>query len=178
MDLLPPNATQQERAIAETIGRVSDVPVLLRDLWNPQTCPANLLPWLAWGMSVDEWNPDWSEQQKRDLIAASVDIHRKKGTIGAVKAVARSFNRNILIKEWWQETPAGVPHTFRITLSTGSASIEVQSSVQKAIEQVKPVRSYMIVDQFSNEFLSPLNVFTTATITMFRRETSTIAYVP
>jgi len=43
--LLPPNATDTERAIEATTERTTDLPVPLRTLWNPDTCPADLLPW-------------------------------------------------------------------------------------------------------------------------------------
>ena len=33
-DLLPPNATAQERALANTIARISDVPLAARRMWN------------------------------------------------------------------------------------------------------------------------------------------------
>ena len=52
--LLPHNASPQERAIEAATARLADVPVPLRDLWNPETCPAELLPWLAWAFGVDE----------------------------------------------------------------------------------------------------------------------------
>ncbi|MCD9124037.1 phage tail protein I, partial [Cupriavidus sp. UGS-1] len=47
--LLPPNATPLERNLA-TVGAeaIAGVPVPLRDLWNPATCPPALLPFLAW----------------------------------------------------------------------------------------------------------------------------------
>ncbi|WP_247319438.1 phage tail protein I, partial [Ralstonia pseudosolanacearum] len=40
--LLPPNATPLERRAAQAGGRIERVPVPLRDLWNPATCPAEL----------------------------------------------------------------------------------------------------------------------------------------
>ena len=52
-DLLPANATPLERALAETTARLSDVAVPIRDLWSPENCPTELLPWLAWALSVD-----------------------------------------------------------------------------------------------------------------------------
>lgn len=83
--LLPPNATPLERALASVLARISDVPVPIADLWNPARCPAPLLPWLAWTLSVDEWDSGWPEEVQREVIAASVDIHRHKGTIWAMR---------------------------------------------------------------------------------------------
>lgn len=83
--LLPSNASPLERALALTIGRITDLPVQIDTLWDPARCPAALLPWLAWALSVDEWDTGWTEAQQREVIAASVDIHRHKGTVWAMR---------------------------------------------------------------------------------------------
>ena len=57
--ILPPNSTAPERAIESASSFVRDLVVPIRHLWNPETCPAAFLPWLAWSWSVDSWNPDW-----------------------------------------------------------------------------------------------------------------------
>ncbi len=81
--LLPHNATHTERAIEAATDR--PIPVLIGDLCNPATCPAALLPWLAWALSVDDWDPEWSEEVKRNVIAVSVEVHRRKGTVWAMR---------------------------------------------------------------------------------------------
>ncbi|WP_323010034.1 phage tail protein I [Paracoccus sp. (in: a-proteobacteria)] len=86
--LLPPNATRSERAIGAATAR--PVPVPVGDLWNPATCPAALLPWLAWALSVDDWDPDWSDEAKRATIAASLSVHRRKGTVWAMREALRA----------------------------------------------------------------------------------------
>jgi phage tail P2-like protein len=84
--LLPPNATPQETAIEAATARIAEVPVPNAALWNPATCPAALLPWLAWALSVDDWDGTWPEERQRAVISASVAVHRRKGTRGAVVA--------------------------------------------------------------------------------------------
>ena len=37
--LLPANATELERLAAEVLAQIERVPVPLRQLWNPDTCP-------------------------------------------------------------------------------------------------------------------------------------------
>lgn len=82
--LLPPSATAQERAISSALARTLQTRVPLRALWDPATCPPDLLPWLAWAWSVDGWDPDWSATVKRNAIQESLRIHRTKGTRGAI----------------------------------------------------------------------------------------------
>lgn len=69
--VLPPNAITPERALESVLSHVGDLPGDIRIIKNPDTCPADLLPWLAWEYAVTYWNPDWSEQQKREIIKAA-----------------------------------------------------------------------------------------------------------
>ncbi|MFZ2972307.1 MAG: phage tail protein I [Ferribacterium limneticum] len=85
-DLLPPSSTPLERAIDRTAGaRFAALPAVVASLWNAQTCPPAILPWLAWAMSVDEWNEQWGVDKKRAVIAESRLIHQQKGTVAAIR---------------------------------------------------------------------------------------------
>lgn len=84
-DLLPPSATSQERAVSLALARIAAVPVPLRLLWDPAECPADLLAWLGWTFSVDEWDAAWGERARRASIQEAVWVHRHKGTIGSIK---------------------------------------------------------------------------------------------
>ncbi|WP_159188082.1 phage tail protein I, partial [Escherichia coli] len=50
--LLPTGSSLLEVAAAKACAEIEKTPVSIRELWNPDTCPANLLPWLAWAFSV------------------------------------------------------------------------------------------------------------------------------
>lgn len=111
--LLPPNATPFERALAAPTARLTAIPVPLRKLWRPRECPAPLLPWLAWGMSVDTWDPAWSESKKRDVIEASFPLHRIKGTRAALERALAVIDEGISVEEWFEY--GGQPYRFRLT---------------------------------------------------------------
>lgn len=83
--LLPPNASPLERAIAATGAGIDTLPVALRDLWNPATCPVTLLPWLAWSLAVDEWDEAWTESVQRAVVAEAIEVHRHRGTVWSLK---------------------------------------------------------------------------------------------
>ncbi|QEM80212.1 phage tail protein I [Halomonas binhaiensis] len=142
--LLPPNATGHERAMADAMARISDVPTPLRHLWNPDTCPVELLPWLAWTMGLDAWKPYWSEAIKRERIRQAAEIHRRRGTAQSVRRVVESFGAGVAIREWWQTTPRGIPHTFELVLTVRSEtnSAELQEDIVQEVTRVKPVRSH------------------------------------
>lgn len=100
MSLLPSNATAQERALEAATARLSDIPVSVRDVWNADTCPAALLPWLAWAFGVDEWDPKWSDEAKRNTIRAAVMIQRRKGSVWSIKqAIAAAGYGDALLFE-------------------------------------------------------------------------------
>ncbi|EEA6857495.1 phage tail protein I, partial [Salmonella enterica] len=46
--LLPVGSSPLEVAAARACAEIERTPVNIRALWNPDTCPENLLPWLAW----------------------------------------------------------------------------------------------------------------------------------
>lgn len=154
--LLPHNSTPQEQAIDGASSRVSSIPVPLRSLWNPDTCPVSLLPWLAWGLSVDEWNPDWTEPQKRSVIRESVSVHRLKGTIGAVRRIVDSFGLGIVIREWWQKSPAGTPHTFTLSISVDQIPTGALDSIINSVRKAKPIRSDFDLD-YQTGYLAQVN---------------------
>ena len=99
-NLLPPNATAYERALDDAMSAEVALPIDIKELWNPDTCPIAFLPWLAWAFSVDEWDETWTEAQKRSIVAASYRIHRHKGTPYAIRETLSALGYdNITIYE-------------------------------------------------------------------------------
>lgn len=88
--LLPPNRTPLEAALADA-GQFDLDPTPLRWLADANRCPAAFLPWLAWARSVELFDAAATEEQQRALIRSSIDVHRHKGTIGAVRQVFRTL---------------------------------------------------------------------------------------
>ena len=89
--VLPANASALEVAIDKLTHSRFDYVSVPRNLWSAQLCPLDLLPYLAWALSVDEWDESWSEDRKRKVVAASVFVHRHKGTRAAVERAAGSW---------------------------------------------------------------------------------------
>jgi len=142
--LLPPNATPFELATEASTERIGDVPVPVGDLWNPQTCPIEALPWLAWALSVDDWDSSWPEKTKRAVVAASMAIHRIKGTVGAVRrALASAGVGEVQIEEWWQF--GGDPYTARLTLTPEAGNVDVWDAAERAAKGAANVRTHFEV---------------------------------
>ncbi len=143
LTLLPPNATSLERALDQVSARIEQIPIPIRDLWNPEICPTEFLPWLAWSYSVDEWSSEWTEAQKRGAIANSIIVHKHKGTIGAIQDALGSIGIELSVMEWFNRIPIGDPYTFEVIIDAKTAPVSQQSlgSIARAINSTKNVRS-------------------------------------
>ncbi|MCX8678615.1 phage tail protein I [Gilliamella sp. B2865] len=139
--LLPPSSTTLEKRLSQAM--VCDFPILLRSLWNPQTCPYELLPYLAWQYSVDYWDENWTEQIKRKVIAEAFEIHQHKGTKEAIRRAVSSFGYLIDLIEWWQNDKT--PGTFSIEIGVLDKGItdESYNELVRIIEDVKPVSRHL-----------------------------------
>ncbi|GAK43598.1 phage tail protein I [Tepidicaulis marinus] len=89
-ELLPPNASQLERDLDASIEHALAIPVRIADVWDPHTCPLDILPWLAWAWSVDLWDENWSVEARRNTTAASLAFHKRKGSPGAMRDALRA----------------------------------------------------------------------------------------
>jgi phage tail P2-like protein len=142
--LLPPNASALLKDL-ETVSAVAlDLETLNRFVNNPTEAPENILPWLAWAVSADDWSDNWSEQVRRNVIKASIEVHRRKGTIGALKKALQAFNyTNIKVEEWFQY--GADPYFFRVFFDVVEPGFDVNiiPEVQKVIESTKNARSHL-----------------------------------
>ncbi|MCI3205833.1 MULTISPECIES: phage tail protein I [Pandoraea] len=144
--LLPPNATPLERAVAIALSDIERVPVPLRDLWNVRTCPVDLLPILAWTVSVDRWDDAWPEATKRDVIRKSFWLHKRKGTITALRRAVEPLGYLIEVIEWWQEKPVGRRGTFHLRIGVLDTGItdEMFNELVRVIDDVKPASRHLV----------------------------------
>ena len=140
-DLLPINATAQERALSLTTGRLGAVPVPVGELWDPLTCPVGILPWLAWSLAVDPWDSDWTETQKRQAISKSIEVHRVKGTIGALTRALQAIGYECVVND-----QTGTPYVFRVgvDVTSGPVGEDVYSQAREISLKVKNARSHLL----------------------------------
>lgn len=141
--LLPVGSSTLEVAAARAASEIARVPVPLRTLWNWRTCPVNLLPYLAWALSVDRWDENWPEATKRNVIASSFYIHQHKGTISALRRVVEPLGYLIEVKEWWQLDEE--PGTFRLVVGVLDTGItdEMYIELERLIEGAKPASRHL-----------------------------------
>lgn len=136
--LLPPNSTPLERALEQSTARIGSIPFSLVNNWNAQTCPLNLLPWLAWAVGVEDWDSTWPAQMQRDVVASARAIRQKKGTPSAIKLAltALSHPNATLIERSGVTDGEGEWATFAIKL-TRPVSNQQAELIKQRLENVK-----------------------------------------
>jgi len=146
--LLPPNATRLERALEDVQRRIDALPVPVRDVWNPDRCPAHLLPWLAWALDVEHYRADWPEHVQRQAIAASWRAHAVMGTKASLVRAFAALGVRVELTEWWQ---TGAPaHTFEVlawvneNLTANGPVLDARMIgwMRHVLDEYKPARSH------------------------------------
>lgn len=133
--ILPSTSTKLELDVDRLIHDIVDgVDIPLRTLNQPMQISLDLLPWLAWGRSVDIWHNDWPEWKKRSVTARSYEDHALKGTLAGlvryleiedaelvqiVRPPQGYFAMGTIPKEQWDEYLTQHPK-LRVTLHRGA----------------------------------------------------------
>ncbi len=142
--LLPVGSSPLEVAAAAACAKLENVPLPLRELWDPLACPLEFLPYLAWALSVDRWDESWPESTKRRVIQSAWFIHSHKGTVGAIRRVVEPLGYLIKVTEWWETSDP--PGTFRLdvgVLETGITE-EMYLEMERLIADAKPASRHLI----------------------------------
>lgn len=143
--LLPKNLSELERDLDSAIARMENIEIPISTLWDPWRCPIDLLPWLAWAVSVDSWRSHWKESIKRQTVANSLDLHRIKGSRPAVELAIESLGLEYRLLEWFQESPKAEPGTFKLDvyIEDDSYSASNNAELEQVINDSKNTRSHL-----------------------------------
>lgn len=165
VSLLPPNSTQFERAFEQTFARVSAVEITTSTFNDPMTAPYSVLSWLAWENSVDIWNKNWTEAQKRQTIANAYKVHSKKGTIGAVETAMKALGYNVKIQEWFNAVPQLAPYTFKLFIEINQERLRTSDlkDIFNVINVTKNLRSHLLTTSLS--IRSDAEIYVAAAVT-------------
>lgn len=177
--VLPSNATRLERAVDIAIAKQIDA-IKTKNIyaqWHPKKCPENLLGWLAWAVSVDDWNPDWSVQTKRDVIEASIDVHRHKGTKFGLMQALSSLDVSAKLIEYKESNALLSPFSFKVSIDRNESltvnpnrvfNEEFYNDVISRITYNKPSRSQfdMNLNIAAESCVSAYSVISTTSVIM------------
>jgi len=174
-DLLPSSATGMMKALSGAQSRLLDVDMdVIRRSVLANMSPADLLPWLAWDRSVDEYLESWPEANKRAVIAGSFDYHRSKGTPYALKRSLANLDYDTDITEWFQY--GGDPYKFRVKIvKQGNSTLnrEEMRALKRLINSAKNVRSMLdaietsVTQRSPAPFIAAWGARRTRTVTLY-----------
>lgn len=141
--LLPPSSTAAERALEQVMAHAGDLPLDIRTVKNPDTCPAVLLPWLAWEYAITWWDEGWTEEQKRSVIKSAAGVNKRRGTVSAVKRALAAVDYPCDVIEWFRDTPVAAPYTFRVVIHGNRISEETLASLALQVNDARNARSLL-----------------------------------
>jgi len=108
--------------------------------------PSDALPHLAEQYHVtgnEGWLQCRNDDEKRDLIKRSIEVHRYKGTKYALKKILDMFGLEGEIKEWFETN--GEPYTFTVDINfiTKGLDFDLIEKLEDLISEYKNVRSHL-----------------------------------
>ena len=149
--LLPINASELLKDLENSSLKATSLEALNRYVTNPDLAPDNILPWLAFSVSVDDWSDNWPKVIKREMIKNSISLHQIKGTKRAIQKALEIIGVAGEIALWWELNPRMTPHSFNITAYLNDnineyadviIGLDTQKKLINLIENVKPARSH------------------------------------
>ncbi|EPA7634442.1 phage tail protein I [Klebsiella pneumoniae] len=160
--LLPPSSGNWLRHTEAGTARLSAITVALRTLWTPTDCPIDLLPYLAWALSVDRWDKNWPAERKIAAIQKSYWLHRRKGTRAAVRRVVEDMGFSATFAEWFEAGDA--PGTFRLEVDINEVGLtpKTLSELNRLIDDAKPVSRHISQMNIASVTLGPVYVGTSS----------------
>ena len=143
---LIPNPTTLQQALNEANQQILDLPTNLQILIDPDLCPVQFLPFLAWSESVDYWDEAWPETTKRTAIKEARYIHHKKGTqIAIEKLLAMVGFELTTLTEWFNHTPPKTAGTFSAQVAAPDGiNLKTQALMRRMIEIGKPASRHLV----------------------------------
>lgn len=147
ISLLPQSEDSKLKAIDlayETrVVKLKEELQVISTLAQPKMADKRFLPYLAHTYQVDFWKDDLTSDEKRDLISLSTLLHRKKGTIFALKESFKKINMNVKISEWFEY--GGLPYHFKIDVDLLNRSVTQKelNLIEEFIESYKNEKSIL-----------------------------------
>jgi len=106
--------------------------------------PEPVLDHLAWQLHMEGYEAAVDVAAKRQLIAGSLLLHRRRGTPWAVRtALEAALHVPATVQQWFEY--GGEPYFFRVRLELGGAGLDeaAQRNALQLIQDYKNVRSWL-----------------------------------
>ena len=101
--------------------------------FDPRTCPAEMLPWLAGWLDVT-LDVHWPEDRRRSLLTEAMELYRWRGTTyGLTRMIEVSTGLTAVITD-----DATTPFVIRVRVSIPSSSGVRRDVIENLIREHKP----------------------------------------
>lgn len=136
-------STQALNELIDRLGTIDLSPLLI---YLIDSVNASALPHLAEQFHItgnEGWLLAATEEEKRNLIKASIELHKYKGTKYAIKKVLEMLNLKGDVEEWFQYE--GEPYHFKVSINliNRELSQEVKERLNALINEFKNERSWL-----------------------------------
>ena len=128
----------------EPVAMLPPLARLTESAGGPAPLPDDLLDHLAWQLHVENYETAVDTPAKRRLIAASLLLHRRRGTPWAVRtALESALSVPAGVEDWF--TYGGKPYFFRVILDVTQAGMDEarMADALRIILTEKNVRSWL-----------------------------------
>ncbi len=147
ISLLPTNEDEKLKAIdlayEARVAKLKEELQGISTLAHPKLADEKYLPYLAHSHQVDFWSNELTLDEKRAIIDHSILLHRKKGTLLAVKEVLKRLNIDVKFYEWFEY--AGLPYHFKIDVDFLNRPVEDKDLkiIEEFVEIYKNTKSIL-----------------------------------
>lgn len=100
--------------MANIFADIADKTNLIKIYTRIDELPEDLLDILAYDFRVDWWDPNYSLDEKRQIMKDSFHVHRRVGTKAAVVRAISVIYKDTDIEEWFEYD--GDPYHFRLLI--------------------------------------------------------------
>ena len=128
---------------AERVEALADELDEAKKIRDPLTVDARFLPVLADEYQTYFLDQATTEERRREMIASSLRVHRKKGTIGALRTAFAATGYPVEVQEWFAYQSD--PYYFRLIVDVSGREIgdEQIAQISELTEEMKNVRSHL-----------------------------------
>lgn len=128
---------------AERIEALSEELDEAKKIRDPLTVDARFLPVMADEYQTYFIYQSMSEEERRQTIAASLRVHREKGSVGALRMAFEATGYPVEVQEWHEYQ--GDPYYFRLIVDVQGREIgdEQIKKISELTEEMKNIRSHL-----------------------------------
>lgn len=90
--ILPSGSTTLERAMVDAYD-AQPVPIVIEQLADYGNVDVHLLSAVAYGLNIDAWSTNWTEQMQREALRNARVIQARKGTPWAIMQVLKAMGQ-------------------------------------------------------------------------------------